>query len=36
MMKPNTKTELFKMFNDETFETHVFHQNFNFIGSSLH
>ena len=32
MMKPNTKTELFKMFNDAGFETHVFWQNFNFIG----
>jgi len=32
MMKPNTKTEIFEMCHDAGFETHVFWQNFNFIG----
>ena len=32
MMKPNTKTELFKMCMDAGFELHTFWQNFNFIG----
>ena len=32
MMKPNTKTELFKMCTDVGFEVHTFWQNFNFIG----
>ena len=32
MMKPNTKTELFKMCVDAGFELHTFWQNFNFVG----
>ena len=32
MMKPNTKTELYKMCTDAGFEVHTFWQNFNFIG----
>jgi len=32
MMKPNTKTELFKMCMDAGFELHTFWQNFNFVG----
>ena len=32
MMKPNTKTELYKMVQDAGFEIHTFWQNFNFVG----
>jgi len=32
MMKPNTKSELFKMCIDAGFELHTFWQNFNFVG----
>jgi len=32
MMKPNTKTELYKMCEEAGFETHTFWQNYNFIG----
>ena len=31
-MKPNTKTELYKMVQDAGFEIHTFWQNFNFVG----
>jgi tRNA (cmo5U34)-methyltransferase len=32
MMKPNTKTEIFDMCHKAGFKTHVFWQNFNFVG----
>ena len=32
MMKPNTRTELYKMCTDAGFEIHTFWQNFNFVG----
>jgi tRNA (cmo5U34)-methyltransferase len=32
MMKPNTKTEIFDMCHKAGFTTHVFWQNFNFVG----
>jgi hypothetical protein len=32
MMKPNTKSELFKMCINAGFELHTFWQNFNFVG----
>ena len=33
MMKLNTKTEIYDMFNKAGFEVHNFWQNFNFIGA---